>query len=159
MKQFIPSSWAVNNRTSIYIITIIITLFGLVSYNGLQKEKFPDIVIPTIFVSTIYPGTSPAEMENLVTRPLEKQIKAVSGVKKITSSSMQDFSQVTIEFNTDVKVADAKQRIKDAVDKAQNDLPKDLQQPPNVGTFEFADIPVLIVNISGEFEMDKLKKY
>jgi len=159
MKQFIPSSWAINNRTSIYIVTIIITLFGLVSYNNLQKEKFPDIVIPTIFVSTAYPGTSPTEMENLVTRPLEKQIKAVSGVKKITSSSMQDFSLITVEFNTDVKVAEAKQRIKDAVDKAQQDLPKDLPQTPTVGDFEFSDIPVLFVNISGDFEMDKLKKY
>jgi len=158
MKQFTPSSWAINNRTSIYIVTIIITLFGLVSYNNLQKEKFPDIVIPTIFCSTAYPGTSPSEMENLVTRPLEKQIKAVSGVKKITSSSMQDFSLITIEFNTDVKVPEAKQRIKDAVDKAQQDLPKDLPQTPAVGDFEFSDIPVLFVNISGDFEMDKLKK-
>src|SRR5690242_14711049 len=114
MKQFFATTWSINNRTSIYILTIIITAFGLISYNALQKEKFPDIVIPTIFVSTVYPGTTPSQMENLVTRPIEKMIKSTSGVKKVTSSSQQDFCLITVEFNTDVKVADAKQRIKDA---------------------------------------------
>ncbi len=159
MKIFKPTSWSIDNRTSIYVVTIIITLFGIYSYNHLQKEKFPDIVIPTVNVTTIYLGTSPAEMENLVTRPIEKQIKAVSGVKKIISSSIQDLSIITIQFNTDVAVSEAKQRIKDAIDKAQQDLPQNLTQEPNVQEINFSDFPIMHVNLSGDFNLDKLKKY
>lgn len=83
MKQFKPTSWSIDNRTSVYIMTIIVTLAGIFSYINLQKENFPDIVIPTVFVGTIYPGTSPSDVENLVTRPIEKQLKALSGVKKL----------------------------------------------------------------------------
>ena len=129
------------------------------TYNKLQKEKFPDIVIPTIMVSTIYPGTSPANMENLVTQHIEKQIKAISGVRKVTSNSVQDYSMITVEFNTNVTVPDAKQKVKDAVDKSQSDLPSDLPQQPNVQEINFSDFPVMFVNLSGDIEMDKMKKY
>lgn len=159
MKEFKPTSWSINNKTSIYILTIIISLAGIFTYNSLQKEQFPDIVIPTIYVGTVYPGTSPADMENLVTRPLEKNIKAISGVKKITSNSVQDFSSISVEFNTDVDVKYAKDQVKDAVDKARMDLPVDLPADPNVMEINFADFPIMYVNISGEIEMDKLKKY
>ncbi len=158
-KEFGMTSWSVNNKTAIYILTIFITGFGLMTYNNLPKEQFPDIVIPTIYVSTIYPGTSPADIENLVTRKIEKQIKAVSGVKKMTSNSVQDFSNVIVEFNPNVKVEIAKQRIKDAVDKAKMDLPKDLPQDPSVVEVNFSDIPVMQVNISGNYPDDKLKGF
>jgi multidrug efflux pump len=158
-KEFGPSSWAINNRTSIYILTIIITLAGLATYNALPKENFPDIVVPQIFVSTIYPGTSPEDMENLVVKPLEKQMKSISGVKKVTSNSLQDFSNIIVEFNTDVDVAVAKQRVKDAVDKARNDLPNDLPNDPNVQEINFSDIPILYINVAGDYPLDKLKKY
>jgi len=158
-KEFKPSSWAINNKTTIFILTIIIALAGIGAYNGLPKEKFPDIVIPTIYVSTIYPGTSPENMENLVTKPLEKQIKAISGVKKMTSNSVQDYSNVIVEFNTDVDVPIAKQKVKDAVDKARVDLPTDLPHDPNVLEVDFSEIPILFVNISGNFDLKKLKVY
>ena len=115
-KYFKPTNWAVENKTSIYIISLIICLFGIITYLRLPKENFPEIVIPTIYVSTPYPGTSPVDMENLVTRPIEKEIKSISGVKKITSNSVQDFANVVIEFNTDIVPSEAKQLVKDAVD-------------------------------------------
>jgi multidrug efflux pump subunit AcrB len=141
-KEFKPSSWAINNKTTIYILTVIITLAGIATYNSLPKENFPDITLPQIFVSVIYPGTSPTDMENLVAKPIEKQIKGVSGVKKVKSTSMQDFTSVLVEFNTDVNIAEAKQKIKDAVDKARTDLPKDLPQEPVVTDINFSEIPI-----------------
>src|SRR5580698_10081638 len=158
-KEFKPSSWAIDNRTSIFVLTVMITLLGITSYFSITKEKFPDIELPTIVVQTIYPGTSPADMENLVTRHIEKEVKATSGVKKITSHSIQDFSVIIVEFNTDVTISDAKQKVKDAVDKAKPFLPSDLPNPPDVTDVNFADFPILYVNLSGDFDLQRLKKY
>ncbi|MGC8802568.1 MAG: efflux RND transporter permease subunit, partial [Bacteroidales bacterium] len=99
-KEFKPTSWSIDNKTSIYVLAIMLAIFGLVSYNSIPKEQFPEIVIPQIIVSTVYPGTSPTDMENLVTRPLEKNLKSISGVKKISSKSVQDYSLIIVEFNT-----------------------------------------------------------
>ncbi|SIT90304.1 efflux RND transporter permease subunit [Pontibacter indicus] len=159
MKYFKPTNWAIDNRTSIYIITLIIAVWGIFSYITLQKENFPDIVIPTVFVGTVYPGTSPADIENLVTRPIEKQLKSISGVKKVSSNSIQDFSMITVEFNTDVDVVEAKQLVKDAVDKARTDLPTDLDQDPDVQEVNFSEFPIMYINVSGNYSLDRLKKY
>lgn len=158
-KEFKPSSWAINNKTTIYILTVIITLAGMSAYNSLPKENFPDITLPQIFVSVVHPGTSPSDMENLIAKPIEKQLKGVTGLKKITSNSVQDFTTINVEFNTDVNVADAKQRVKDAVDKARSDLPTDLDQEPQVQDVNFSEIPILFVNVSGDMELNKMKNY
>ena len=89
--KFNPSAWPINNRTSIYVLTIIITLIGLISYINLPKEQFPEVKFPKIIVQTINPGTSPENMENLVSKPIEKQLKNITGIKKVTSNSFQDF--------------------------------------------------------------------
>src|SRR3954468_8028754 len=138
-KEFKPSTWAINNRTSIFVLTIIITLTGLITYGNLPKESFPEIVLPKIYISTIYPGTSPSNMENLVTKPIEKRMKSIAGVKKITSNSFQDYSNVIIEFSTDVNITIAKQKVKDEVDRAKQDLPNDLPADPNIIDINFSD--------------------
>lgn len=158
-KEFKPTSWAINNKTAIYLITIFITLAGIMSYNAIPKEKFPDIVIPTIYVQTVLPSTSPKDMENLVTKPLEKQIKSISGVKKVTSTSLENFSIVMVEFNTNVAVPIAKQKVQDAVDKAERDLPNDPLMNQSVMEVEFSEMPILFVNIAGDYDLAKLKKY
>lgn len=158
-KEFKPTSWSIDNRKSIYFIALILAVAGIYSYNALPKEQFPDIVIPTIYVNTVYPGASPADIENLVTKPIEKEIKAISGLKKLTSQSVQDFSIVMAEFNTDVDVSEAKQKVKDAVDKAKSDLPDDLLEDPSVLEVNFSDMPIMYVNISGDYDLSKLKKY
>lgn len=129
------------------------------SYNALPKEQFPDVVVPTIVVTTVYPGASPSDMEQLCTKQIEKQLKGINGVKKVTSSSIQDFSTVIVEFNTNLDVPLCKQKVKDAVDKAKRDLPTDLIQDPTVTEFDISDIPIMNVNISGDFSLDKLKDY
>lgn len=160
-KEFKLTSWSVDNRTAIYIIAILITLYGLVKFNTLPKEQFPDIVVPTISISTVYVGNSPKDIENLVTRPIEKQLKGISGakVKKITSTSQTDFSLIVIEFDTDVKTDIAKVKVKDAIDKAKSDLPTDLTVQPNVQEFAFSEMPIMFVNVSGDYDGIKLKSY
>jgi multidrug efflux pump len=159
MKEFKPTSWSIDNRASIFIITVIITLAGIMSYNALPKEQFPDVVVPTIFVSTIYPGASPSDIEQLVTKPIEKQLKGISGVKKVKSNSIQDFSSIIVEFNTNLDVPICKQKVKDAVDKAARDLPTDLLQDPTITEFDISEVPIMNVNIAGDFSLDKLKDY
>jgi len=157
-KEFGPTSWSINNKTSIYIITVILCLAGIFAYIKLGKEKFPDIVIPRIIVATVYPGTSPADIENLVTRQLEKEIKSVNGVKKISSTSNQDYCIVDVEFNSGVDVQYAKQLIKDAVDKAASDLPNDLPNQPTVQEVNLSELPIMTVNLAGNLPAAALKK-
>lgn len=160
-KEFLPTSWSIDNTTTMYIITMMLTGFGMYIFLTLPKEQFPDIVVPTISVTTVYVGNSPNDIENLVTRPIEKQIKGISGAKvnKINSISQTDFSLIIVEFDTDIKPEIAKQKVKDAVDKAQTDLPADLTQLPNVQEFAFSDMPIMFVNISGDYDGLALKSY
>lgn len=160
-KEYKPTSWAVDNTTVIYILAILISLYGINKFNTLPKEQFPDITVPTISISTVYVGNSPKDMENLVTRPIEKQIKSISGAKvnKVQSNSQQDFSLIIVEFDTDIKPELAKQKVKDAVDKAKTDLPNDLTTQPNVQEFAFSEMPIMYVNLSGDFDGIKLKEY
>lgn len=159
IKEFKPSSWSIDNKTSIYILTIIITLAGLVSYNNLPKEQFPEVKFPSILITTIYPGTSPNDIEQLVTKQIEKQVSTISGVKKIKSNSVQDFSVINVEFNTDQNVDLSLQRVKDAVDKAKNDLPNNLPDDPQVTDIDASQFPIMQVHISGDLPLDKMKKH
>jgi len=156
-KEFGPSSWAIDNKTAIYVLVAILALMGYRAYQNLPKENFPEVIIPKIFVTTVYPGTSPANMENLVTKQIEKELKSTKGLKKVTSNSYQDFSIITAEFNTNVEIRDAKQLVKDAVDKA--DLPNDLPDEPTVQDINLADMPIMYLNISGDYDLKKLKEY
>ena len=158
-KVFRPTAWAIDNKTTIYIVTFIITIAGFMIYGRLPKEQFPDIVIPQFVVSTIYPGTSPEDIENLITKPIEKQLKSVSGIKKIKSQSIADFCMVTVEFNTGIPIAVAKQKVQDAVDKSKSDLPTDLDNDPVVQEVDFSEFPIMNINVSGNYSLDKLKKY
>lgn len=158
-KEFGPSSWAIDNKTAIYVLSVIIAIIGYFSYQNLPKENFPEVIIPKIFITTVYPGTSPANMETLVSKQIEKQLKSTPGLKKITSNSYQDFSIITAEFNTNVDIKDAKQRVNDAVDKARQDLPNDLPNEPDVQDINLSDLPIMYVNISGDYDLKSLKEY
>src|SRR5476651_2477915 len=140
-KEFGPSSWAIDNKRAVYVLIFLITLMGFLSYNKLPKENFPDITISKVYITTVYNGQSPQNIETLVTRQLEKQFKSLKGLKKLTSNTQQNVSVITAEFNANVSIRDAKQDVKDAVDKAKPDL------------------PILNVNLSGDYDLKKLKEY
>jgi len=160
-KEFGVTSWSVTNKTAIYLLIIICSIWGIMKFTTTPKESFPDIVIPTIYIQTIYVGNSPKDIENLVTKPIEKQIKSITGAKinKITSTSQQDYSAIVIEFDTEVKVDVALQKVKDAIDKSKQDLPTDLTQQPTALEVSFSDQPIMYVNISGNYDLQRLKKY
>ena len=160
-KEFKPTSWSITNKTSIYLLMLFISIGGIFQFLTLPKEQFPDIIIPTIFVQTVYVGNSPKDIENLVTVPIEKQIKGITGAKitKFTSNSQQDFSAITIEFGTNVPTDVALQKVKDAVDKAKSDLPNDLTQAPRVIEISLSEQPIMYVNINGNYDLVQLAKY
>lgn len=158
-KEFKPSSWAIDNKITIYLITIFISLAGIMAYNALPKENFPDITVPTIYISTINGGNSPTNIENTITKPIEKRIKAISGVKKFNSTSMQDMSVIVVEFHTSTDVSVAKLKVKDAVDEARGDMPATLTREPMIKEIAFSEIPIMYINVSGKYNLNQLKKY
>lgn len=157
--EFGPSSWAIENKTTVFLITIVITLAGLGSYWLLPKENFPEIAWPVIYVATPYPGTAPADVENLVTRKIEKELKGIDGVKKINSTSIQDFSSVFVEFETDVDLEIALRDVEKAVDRAKSELPNDLPADPEVLDINLSEIPIMFIQVSGNFDNATLKRY
>jgi multidrug efflux pump len=159
VREFFLTNIALNNKISVYLMIIVLIIAGMISYTNMPKELFPEIVIPTVFVQTIYPGNPPVDMENLVTRPLEKELESIKGVKEINSTSSQDVSTILIEFNTNVNIKTAVQDAKDAVDKVKGDLPDDLPQDPLVMDLDFTEFPIVYINLSGDYSLNELKKY
>jgi multidrug efflux pump subunit AcrB len=157
--EFGLSSFSIRNATSVYVLIFIITIMGILAYNSMPRESFPEIVQPTIIISAAYPGNSPADIENLVTRPIEKELKTLKDVKKFTSTSIQDFSLIIVEFDTDKKPKEALQEVKDKVDKAKSELPADLPVPPNIIEQDFSSFPVMNINLSGNFSYEEFKDY
>ena len=149
VREFKISSMAVDNRTSVFVLTFIILVLGVVSYSAMPREAFPEITQPEIYVGTIYPGNSPVDMENLITRPIEKELKSLTGVDEMTSTSIQDYSTIIVSFNFDVPVDKALQEVKDAVDRAMPELPSDLDTDPDIFELDFSDIPIMNVNLAG----------
>lgn len=158
-RNFKPTTWAINNTNTVFLIGLFLVAGGFMSYMSIPKEQFPEIVLPTVYVGTVYAGTSPTDMENLITRPIEKEIKSVVGVKKVKSNSIQDYSAVTVEFNSDIEPNIAKQRVADAVDKAMSELPTDLDQDPSVQEVDFSEFPIMSINVSGPYGLDEIKEF
>jgi len=158
-RKFQPTYLALKNKTTVFIFAGMLVFFGIFSYNQMPRELMPEVVIPYIFIQTVHPGNSPVEIENLITRPIEKELKGLQGIKKVTSASYQDVSIITVEFNTDIPINQALQDTKDRVDKSKSELPDNLESDPLVMDINFSEFPIMNVNISGNFNMHDLKKY
>ena len=164
-KEFGISSWAVDNRVTVYIFTALITLTGIIAYVTMPREDFPEIIENKIYISTVFPGNSPEDVEKLVIKPLEKEIKNISGVDKITSNSYQDYGMIIAEFADDVTIEIAKQRVKDKTDnvKADTDWPNldnGSKVEPNVFELNISEeVPILNINLQGPYTAQQLKDY
>ncbi|MCP5054483.1 MAG: efflux RND transporter permease subunit [bacterium] len=158
-REFKLTTLSLKNRSTVFLIIILFAVFGIVSYNTMPMEMFPEVNMPNVFVKTVYPGNPPLDMENLITRPLEKEIHTINGIKELKSNSTQDNSDIFIEFNTGMDIKEALQDVKDAVDKAKSELPNDLDMDPIVSDFDFNEFPIININLSGDYSINELKDY
>ncbi len=159
LREFKLSTLAVDNGTSVFLVAFMIMLFGFRSYNSMPKELYPEASLPTVYVNTPYFGNSAQEIENFVSRPLEKEMEQLTGIKYVTSTSVQDFSVIIAEFDADIDMTVAVNRIKDAVDLAKSELPSDLTSEPQVLEIVFSELPIMTINVSGNYSNDELKGY
>jgi multidrug efflux pump subunit AcrB len=164
-KEFSISSWAVDNRVTVYILTFIIVIAGIYSYIAMPREDFPEIIENKVYVSSVFPGNSAEDVEKLVIKPLEKEFKNISGVNKITSSSFQDYGMIIVEFDDKIGIELAKQKIKDKVDNAKADtdwpnLDNGSKVEPNVFELNISEeVPILNINLKGDYTAQQLKKF
>ncbi|WP_306641201.1 efflux RND transporter permease subunit [Sanyastnella coralliicola] len=162
LKEFGLTTFSISNRTTVFVITFIIFAAGLYSYITVPKESFPEVVIPEIYVGTPYPGNGPTDIEKLITRPLEKEINTITGIDEIVSTSTQGYSAIQVKFDFDVTPEEALRKVKDKVDVAMSDpdFPDDLPADPNIFEMNFSElVPVMNVNLSGDYSLDDLKAY
>ena len=153
------TSGAIRRYPMIFAFMVIIVVLGVDSYLSLPRESSPDVKIPFVMVMTPYAGTSPADMENLVTRKLEKQLKGLEDLKEMTSSSSYGMSSITLEFESKVDMSDALQSVRDRVELAKPDLPTDPRNDLIVKEVSAADaFPVMQVNLAGDIDLFVLKK-
>ena len=156
-KEFRATSVAVDHQTSVLVLFAFITIGGLLAYKAIPRESFPEIEIPMIAVNTIYPGVSPADIESLVTRPLEDELSTISDIKELTSTSVEGYSSIIAEFETTVNLDEALQKVREKVDLAKPDLPAEAEDP-SIVEFDFSAFPVMQVNLSGEYGVVRLKE-
>ncbi len=147
---------AIDNRTSVFILIVIIVILGVTAYVSLPREAAPDISIPLVIVSTPYFGVAPEDVESLVTQKLEKEINTISEVKEITSSSFEGYSLVRVEFESGYDIDEAMTKVREKVDKAKPDLPPDVEEPEII-EINFSEFPIITVNVSGPYGLVKLK--
>ena len=162
LKEFKISTWSIHNKMTVFVLIGMIFLAGIFSYQSMPREAFPEIVVPQIYVATAYPGNSALDIEKLITRPLEKEINGISGVNEIISTSIEGFSSIQVEFDFSVTPTEAMRKVKDKVDaaKSDKDFPTDLPADPSIQELNFAELmPIMNINLSGNFSMDQLKEY
>ena len=164
-KEFFFSSWAVDNRVTVYLLTFIIVVLGIFSYFSMPRESFPEIVQNKIYISTVYPGNSAEDVEKLITKKLEDKFKNISGVEKVESNSFQDYCLIVVDFNEKEDLNLAKQKIKDKVDEAKGsqdwpNLDSGSKVEPSVFDLNISEeFPILNINIKGNYPKQTLKKY
>lgn len=164
IKEFALSSWAIDHRTVIYVIMTIFLILGISSYFSMPRETFPEINDTKVFVSTIYPGNTAEDIERSVTDPLEEALKGVTNLVEIRSTSSEDFSVIDIEFDENITIDDAKQKVKDLVDGISSgpDWPvfNNAKVEPNIFELDFSELqPILNISMEGDYPIEQLKVF
>ena len=156
-KEFRLTSWAVDHSTSVMVLFVFVTVAGLLAYRSIPKESFPEAEIPIIAVNTMYAGVSPSDVESLVTRKIEEELNTISDVKELTSTSVEGYSSVVVEFESATDLNEALQQVREKVDLARPELPPDAEDP-FIAEFSMSDAPVMQVNLAGGYGLVRLKE-
>ena len=156
-RRFWLTELAVRNTTSVIALFAIIAVLGLISYVTIPKESSPEILIPIVAVNTIYPGVSPNDMETLVTQVIEEELNTIPDIVELTSTSLEGYSSVIAEFELDMDMDEALQKVRERVDLAKAELPDDAEDPV-ILEFNLAEFPIMQVNVSGSYSLTRLKE-
>ena len=163
-KEFIFASWAIDHKTIVYVIMAIFLILGISSYFNMPREAFPEINDTKVFVSTIYPGNTAEDIERTITDPLEEALKGVPNLIEIRSTSSEDFSVIDVEFDENIPINFAKQKVKDLVDgiKSGADWPvfNNAKVEPTIFELDFSELqPILNISLHGDYPIEQLKTY
>ena len=164
LKEFSLSSWAIDHSTVIYVIIGLFFILGISSYMNLPRENYPEINTNEVFVSSIYPGNTAEDMERLITDPLEEQLKGVPNLVGIESTSLENFSLITVEFDESISKESAKLKVQDKIDAVTSsaDWPTFNNAKVEPTAFEFSlseEIPILNIGLSGDLPIEEMKFY
>lgn len=138
--------------TSIVILSLVV---GLGAMSRLGVDLFPDVTFPVVTVSTPYPGAGPAEVETLVSKPLEDELSTLSGIKRLSSQNKEGLSIVIAEFTLETDVKYAEQQIRDRVGSTKRKLPDDIREPV-IRRIDPADQPILILSVTADLPPGEL---
>lgn len=163
-KEFGLSSWAINNKTTMYVLIAVIFYLGIAAFFSMPRENFPEVNETKIYISSVFPGNTAEDIEKLIIDPLEDKLKTVSNVVEITSTSQEDYGMVIVEFDENITVEQAKQKVKDEIDTetSSEDWPTFNGAKVEPDVFELSlseEMPILNINITGDYPIEKLKEY
>lgn len=163
-KEFKPSVWAIGKSNIIYFLMFIFLALGINAYNELPREDFPEIVTSEVFISTINPGNTAEDIERFITSPLEEAVKGVSNLVDVTSTSLENYSIIRLEFDEEIEIELAKQKVRDLIDSviSGEDWPtfNNVKVDPDILSMSIAEeMPILNINLVGDYPTESLKNY
>ncbi|MBW3554581.1 MAG: efflux RND transporter permease subunit, partial [Gemmatimonadetes bacterium] len=156
-REFGPTNFALNQRISVLMLLLLTTIMGVLAYVSIPKESSPEITIPMISISVVYPGVAPKDMETLVARPIEEELNTIADIKELTSTSVEGYSNILAEFENGYDMDEALNKVREKLDLAKAELPADAEEP-HISEFNFSEFPIMNVNISGPYGLERLKE-
>jgi HAE1 family hydrophobic/amphiphilic exporter-1 len=143
--------WDISIRNPVFITMIMLALvvLGVMAYTGMPLDFFPDVSYPTMAILTIYPGASPSEVENQVTRRIEEAMVAAPGVESVQARSSEGFSVVIVSFSLDKDAKAAVQEVREKIANVRSSLPDDVLEP-SIAAYDPSSLPILSISVAAK---------
>ena len=144
-----PSHIAIRNPVFVFIMVLVISIAGFQAYKSIPREAAPDIQIPLLIVSVPFPGSSPEDVESLISNKVEQELKTIKNLKEISSTSSEGVSVLTLEFTSDFDISEARTKVREKMDQIKPDLPADAEDY-QVTEINLSEQPLMILNLAGD---------